>query len=279
MTHATLQFGGVARTYRLYVPSALPSGPVPLFIGLHGGTGWADQFAQVDHIEGLAESNGFIVVHPDGVHQVAALPGEVWNGGGCCGVAARRNVDDVGFINALIDAIEAGHAIDQHRVYAYGHSNGAIMSYRLACELSNRIDGIGLYAGTLDISTCSPAQPVSVIHIHGSADKNIPINGGVGSDSISRVDFPPPHAGFDTLAAADGCPAAVTATDSANPDLSISTRTPCRAGTAAVFVTIAGANHAWAGGTPLVTPVGGAAYANDDATAAIVQFLLAHPRA
>ena len=65
------------------------------------------------------------------------------------------------------------------------------MSYRLACELSDRIVGIGVVAGTLGIDDCAPTQPVSVMHIHGTADQNLPIDGGVGPKSVAGVDFPP----------------------------------------------------------------------------------------
>lgn len=274
VTHGTLTFAGLQRTYRLYVPSALPSGPVPLFIGLHGGTGWGDQFARTNHIEGLAESNGFIVVHPDGV-KVAGGQGGVWNGGVCCGVAARDNIDDVGFINALIDQLATQYSIDPHRIFAFGHSNGAIMSYRLACELADRIVGIGLYAGTLGVQTCNPAQPVSILHVHGTADTNIPIAGGLGSDGISGVTFPPPHNGFDTVAKLDGCPAPTNTTVG---DITTELSDPCNGSSAAAFVTIATATHSWPAGTPIVTPASGPGYADYDATAAIVTFLLSHPR-
>jgi polyhydroxybutyrate depolymerase len=274
ITHGTMTFGGRERTYRLYVPSVLPAGPVPLFIGLHGGTGWGDQFARTNHIEGLAESNGFIVVHPDGV-KVANGPGGVWNGGTCCGVAARDDVDDVGFVNTLLDSLEGQYAIDPARVYAFGHSNGAIMSYRLACELSDRIVGVGMYAGTLGIDTCAPTDPVSIIQAHGVADRNIPLVGGQGSESIAGTDFAPPHDGFDSLAAADGCAPTVSNTVR---DITTERREPCSDSTAAVFVTIATANHSWPDGTPLVTPANGAGYVGYDVTAEIVSFLLAHPR-
>ena len=274
VTHGTLTVAGRERTYRLYVPRALPSGAVPLFIGLHGGTGWGDQFARTNHIEGLAESNGFIVVHPDGV-KVAGGPGGVWNGGDCCGIAARENVDDVGFINALIDQLEARYSIDPHRVYAFGHSNGAIMSYRLACQLADRIVGIGLYAGTLGVAGCNPSRPVSILHVHGTADTNIPLAGGVGSDGISGVDFPPPLDGFDTVAKLDGCP---PPTKNTVGDVTTELSEPCNGGAAAEFVTIATATHSWPAGTPILTPASGPGYADYDATAAIVTFLLSHPR-
>jgi polyhydroxybutyrate depolymerase len=272
VTHETIEPGG--RSYRLYVPSALPAGPVPLFIGLHGGTGWGDQFAYTNRIERLAESNGFIVVHPDGVPQPNTR-GRVWNGGMCCGIAARNDVDDVAFIDDVIDRIEADHDIDENRVVAFGHSNGGIMSYRLACELSDRIVGIGVVAGTLGIDDCAPAQPVSIMHIHGAADQNLPIDGGVGPKSQAGVDFPPPREGFATLATADGCP---TPTATVEGDVTTASSSPCEAGAATVFVTIEGAAHPWPGGTPGSSPNIGDGYAGYDATAELVAFLLAHPR-
>lgn len=274
VTHGSLLFDGIERSYRLYLPSTPPSSPVPLFIGLHGGTGWGDQFAQTNDVEGLAESNGFIVVHPDGVQQNARRGG-VWNGGVCCGVAARDEVDDVGFINELIDLLEADHPIDPGRVYAFGHSNGAIMSYRLACESADRIVGIGLYAGTLGVEPCDLTQPVSIMHVHGTADTNLPLAGGVGADSIAGVDFPPPREGFATIAALDECPAPSASTVG---DITIERSEPCSGSAAAEFVTIDSANHAWPGGTPRLSPTSEAGYSGYDTTAEIVAFLLAHPR-
>jgi polyhydroxybutyrate depolymerase len=247
---------------------------VPLFIGLHGGTGWADQFATTNHIERLAESNAFIAVHPDGV-KVTGGRGGVWNGGLCCAIAAREGVNDVGFINALIDELTAAHEIDSHRIFAFGHSNGAIMSYRLACELAGRIAGIGVVAGVLGVETCDPSQPVSVMHVHGTEDESIRITGGAGANSIAGVDFPPPHDGFDTLAAHDGCP---DPEETVEGDIATARQEPCDGGAAATFVTIESANHAWPGGTPIVTPTAGEGYADYDATAELVTFLLSHPR-
>jgi polyhydroxybutyrate depolymerase len=282
VSHDTITVDGRERTYRMYVPSQLPAdGPVPLVLAFHGGFGWGDQFATTNHIEGLAESNGFVVVHPDGV-KIPNQPGGVWNGGVCCGIAAREDVDDVAFVDALIDRIEAEQDIDPARVFALGHSNGGIMSYRLACELSDRIAAVGVVAGTLgiDSAACEPEQPVSVIHVHGDADNSLPIDGGIGRDSLAGVAFPPPHDGFATLADAAGCPEATGEAEAAgdNPDLTIERRQPCEDGTAAEFVTIAGGPHAWPGGTPRMQPRTGAGYEGYDATAEIVSFLLSHPR-
>jgi polyhydroxybutyrate depolymerase len=274
VTHGALTVGGRERTYRLYVPSSLPDGPVPLFIGFHGGGGWGDQFARTNHVEALAATNGFIVVHPDGVN-IPGQRGGVWNGGMCCAIAARENVDDVGFVDVLIEELALDHDIDPQRVFAFGHSNGGIMSYRLACELAERIVGIGVVAGTLGVDTCDPTKPVSVIHVHGTADRNLPITGGVGPDSRAGVDFPPPREGFATIAERDGCPAAEEATVG---DVTTALQEPCEAASAAAFVTIESAAHPWPGGTAVVPPASGAVYEGYDATVEIVDFLLSHPR-
>jgi polyhydroxybutyrate depolymerase len=274
VSHGTLVVDGRERSYRLYVPRTLPDGPVPLFVGLHGGTGWGDQLAANDHIEGLAESNGFLVVHPDGV-RVAGGPGGVWNGGVCCAVAAREGVDDVGFVDALLDRITADHDVDPRRVFAFGHSNGGIMSYRLACELADRIVGIGVVAGTLGVDRCEPERPVSVIHVHGTADENVPLAGGRGARSIAGVDFPPPRDGFAVLAERDGCPDGEEVTEG---DVTTATRAPCRDGAAAAFVSIEGSGHAWPGGTGARSPLVGPPHEGYDATAELVAFLLSHPR-
>ena len=274
LTHGALTVDGRERTYRLYVPSSLPDGPAPLFIGLHGGGGWGDQFSRTNHVEAIAERNGFIVVHPDGVN-IPGQRGGVWNGGMCCAIAARENVDDVEFVDVLIDELALDYDVDPQRVFAFGHSNGGIMSYRLACELADRIVGIGVVAGTLGVDTCDPTRPVSLIHIHGTADRNLPITGGVGPDSRAGVDFPPPREGFATIAERDGCPAAEEATVG---DVTTTLRAPCDAASAAAFVTIESAAHPWPGGTAVVSPASGAVYQDYDATVEIVEFLLFHPR-
>ena len=264
----------LTRTYRLYIPDSLGDEPAPLLIALHGGIGWADQFAETDQVEGLAEANGFVVVHPDGVPLRPRRPSATWNGGYCCGPSAEEDVDDVGFIEQLLDLVESELPIDPDRVYAMGHSNGGIMSYRLACELGDRIVGIGVVGASLGVDECAPDEPVSVIHIHGEADANHPIDGGTGERSIAGVSFHPAIDGVTTLARVDGCSSEPTTTS--DGDLTTDVWEPCDGGTAVAFVRIAGAGHAWPGSTG--GAVTGAAYQGYDATAAIWTFLAAHPR-
>jgi polyhydroxybutyrate depolymerase len=276
---------GRKRTYRVYVPRSLPRHrPVPLLVALHGGFGSGTQFEANSGFDVLADRQHFIVVYPDGIpirSRGAFANARVWNGGRCCGPAARQQVDDVGFIRQLIDHVSRQHDIDPKRIYAAGHSNGAIMSYRLACELSDKIVAIGVQAGSLEVDNCRPTHPVSVLHIHGSADRNIPINGGQG-DGLAGIAFNPPHEAASTLANADGCRAtASTAIAPDNPDVSIETWKPCRDGTEVQFVTVAGASHAWMGhpSTRVAQGLTGAPYMKIDSSATIWTFLATHPRA
>jgi polyhydroxybutyrate depolymerase len=275
---------GQDRTYHLYVPASLPPGqPVPLLVGLHGGSGWGTQFEAQSGFDGIAEANGFLVVYPDGTKIPLSPESRVWNSGDCCGAAQddRDHVDDVAFISALIDHLEATYPIDRARVFAAGHSNGAMMTYRLACQLADKIDAVGLQAGTIGIPSCQPSHPVSVLHIHGEADDNVPIDGGVGPHGISRTDFPSPTDAVHHYAALDGCPA--TSADSkapTNPDITMHVWAPCADGTEVEFLTVAGAGHAWMGhpGSRLVGVITGPPYPNLDASAQIWAFLAAHPR-
>jgi polyhydroxybutyrate depolymerase len=198
-TTGTLDHDGATRTYRLHVPEGIEDHSVPLLVALHGGGGSGDQFASSSRWDAVADAEGFVVVYPNGS---GGIP--TWNAGQCCGAAARDDVDDVGFIGELIDELSATLPIDPSRVVLTGHSNGSTMSYRLACEMADRIVAIGVQSAPLTHQPCAPAEPVSLLHVHGAKDTNVPIDGGEGS-GISGLNWPPVAQGVDTIAAADGC--------------------------------------------------------------------------
>ncbi|MGB8858479.1 MAG: PHB depolymerase family esterase [Ilumatobacteraceae bacterium] len=270
---------GRSRRYRVYVPSRVPDGPLPLLLAFHGGTGWGAQFEKNSGFDELAEANGFLVAYPDGVGAgVDESANRTWNGGDCCGAAARKQVDDVAFVSTLLDTLEGDYSIDLSRVFAAGHSNGGILAYRLACELSERIVAVGLQSGSMEIADCSPSAPVSLLHIHGTDDSNLPIDGGRGADTIADVDFHSPRDSVQAFATADGCrPEPVVAVDANNPDLTVSAWPGCGEGAEVRFVAVTGAAHSWMGHTPS-NPTAAPAYQGLDSSFEIVSFLLAHPR-
>lgn len=265
---------GRVRTYRLYVPASAGSdGRLPLLIALHGGLGWGAQFATNSGFDGLAEANRFIVVYPDGTNN---RPGDTklltWNGGLCCRPAADQQVDDVGFLRALIDRLEAEQPVDPNRVLAAGHSNGAILAYRLACELSNQILAIGVQSGVIGVP-CQPSQPVSVFHLHGLADSNIPIEGGRGSGP-SAVEFPSPREAASGFAALDDCQSGpIEQSDASNADVLSRLWSQCAGGSEVRFVTVTGASHAWMGHPTSAQNLVGPPYMALDASRAIWSFL------
>jgi len=196
---------GLLRSYRIFVPSG-DVRAAPLVVALHGGLGSGVQFSRNSGLDGLATSNRFIVVYPEGVGRLPDDSGgaQTWNGGNCCGPAARQGIDDVGFVRRVVSDVAREYRIDRNRVYAVGHSNGGIMALRLACEASDVFAAVGVQSASLGMTRCAPAGPVAVIQIHGTADTNVPITGGIGT-GISGVDFDPPRKAARAFAALDGC--------------------------------------------------------------------------
>lgn len=273
---------GRTRRYRTYLPSNLPSGRAPLLIALHGGLGTSAQFEGNSGFDELAESNGFIVVYPDGIgNQQDGMGFQTWNGGYCCGPAQTQSVDDVGFISNLIDRMLTQFSIDPNRVFAAGHSNGGILAYRLACELSTRIAAIGVQAGSNVVQECAPARPVSALHIHGTSDTNVPLNGGRGS-GISATEFVSAQSAVKAMVSAMGCaPTATTTKSMSDPNVTASTWTRSDASVQVRFVTVATATHAWMGHAAQSASSAsyvGTPYPKFDSSRAIWSFLASHAR-
>ena len=139
------------RTFNIHIPSFYnKSVQVPLVIALHGrgGNGWSMILLTRKGFNKLADKDGFIMVYPDGIELN-------WNDGRmdeeANDRAHRENIDDVGFISALIDTMIKDYNINPKRVYVTGISNGAIMSYRLACELSHKITAIAPVDGNIPV--------------------------------------------------------------------------------------------------------------------------------
>jgi polyhydroxybutyrate depolymerase len=271
------------RHYRTYVPASInPEEAVPLVIGLHGGLGTSAQFEGNSGLDDLAESNHFIAVYPDGIgNQPDGTGFQTWNGGYCCGPAATQAIDDVGFVRELIHTIKDTYKIDSKRVYAMGHSNGGILAYKLACELADQLAAIGVQAGSNIVTDCVPVSPVSVIHIHGTADTNMPINGGKGS-GVSGTVFFGARASVEAMARINNSNvSAPTSYITANPDVTSLSWTTTKNASEVRFVTVTGATHAWMGHpsqTPGAAAYVGEPYSNFDSTRAIVSFLLSHPK-
>jgi polyhydroxybutyrate depolymerase len=235
---ATLTFGGIERAYRLYRPAALQrDAAVPLVLVLHGGFGNGAGAEASLHWDQSADAHGFIVLYPDGVSRA-------WNAGACCGQPMQRQIDDTGFLTALVEQTIRDENVDLHRIYATGISNGAMMSYRLACESPLALAAIGPVAGTLS-KPCEHPKPTSVLAIHGLDDRNVPFKGGVGI-GVDKSSRPPVPDVIAQWRAVDRC-GAVSQRDAGTVHDETSS---CADGRAVELITIAGAGHQWPGSEP-----------------------------
>jgi polyhydroxybutyrate depolymerase len=174
----TIQFGGKERIYIVHTPPQYkPSSRLPCVLALHGGGGKAEQLAGYTGFSMLADSEGFIVVYPQGI--VKRKLGFGWNDGRVITTNNEKGLDDVAFLSALVDTLGKQFGIDTKRVYATGISNGGFMSGRLACELGGKIAAVAIVAATRAINQdCTPPSPVPVMILNGTDDPLVPYNGG-----------------------------------------------------------------------------------------------------
>lgn len=194
---------GNYRSYLLHLPiNYSPDSIYPLVLAMHGGFGNGPQLEEQSQLSEKADQEGFIVVYPEG--SMSFLSIRTWNAGNCCGYSSNQDIDDVGFLDALMDSIIDNYSVDEYRIYATGMSNGAMMSYRLACELSDRIAAIAPVAGSMVVSDCLAENEIPIIHFHSYLDSNVPYEGGVG-DGFSDHYNPPLDSIFNFWSGINNC--------------------------------------------------------------------------
>ncbi|GAA3732354.1 PHB depolymerase family esterase [Plantactinospora mayteni] len=238
-----LTVDGRNRTFRLYRPAKLSlSTPVPLVVMLHGALGSGQQAETAYGWDAMADQRGFVVAYPDGLNRSWAVSSD------CCGSPARDGVDDVAFIAAMVADLSTKLPVAPGRIYATGISNGGMLAYRLACETTT-FAAIGVVAGTL-LGPCPTPAPISLLHIHGTADGVIPYdgrpstlnNGGVGPLPV-KIDGGPVSDQIDRWRKIARCP-----TPEARTAGAVTTSAAhCPGGRDVDLITVAGAGHQWPG--------------------------------
>jgi polyhydroxybutyrate depolymerase len=261
-----LRHDGERRSYLLHVPAAYDAdSATALIIALHGGVGSARNLEEQSGLTALSDEKGFLLCSPNGMNRT-------WNAGQCCGKAQEKDVDDVGFIRALIEEIEGEYNIDPKRIYVTGMSNGAMMSYRLACELGDRIAAIAPVAGTM-VYDCAPTEPVSIIHFHSYEDSSVPFDGGIG-DGISDHYNPPLDSVLYSWVIYNSC---IELTSQSLDEYDVLRWQGCNAASDVVLYLTRDGGHSWPGG---VAPRGEADPPSEaiDANALMWEFFEGHPK-
>jgi polyhydroxybutyrate depolymerase len=164
--------GLTSRRYIVWFPiPRKPEASVPVVLAFHGGGCTLEQFEEHAALHAARAASNFAIVYPEGYHMT-------WNAGRCCGDALQSNIDDVKFIRSILDDLESILKIDRRRIYATGFSNGAMLCYYLACNLSEEIAAIAPVGGNMFVSECGPKRPLPIFHLHGLADEWAPYEGG-----------------------------------------------------------------------------------------------------
>lgn len=242
------------RSYYLHVPPGDPATPRPLLLAFHGGGGQAAGYREYSRLDAVADREGFVVAYPDGSGRLRRRL-LTWNAGRCCGYAQREDVDDVAFARALVDEIAGRVAIDRTRVYATGHSNGAMMSYRIAAEAPDLVAAIAPVGAAMILESFESRAPIPVLHIQSVDDPRAPYEGGLGPPfpmTNSRVDHNAAEVELRRWIVLDGCPDEPQVVEERREKATGHTAThlrwaPCTSGAEVELWKLTGAGHGWPG--------------------------------
>ena len=173
------------RPIRVVAPSALPAGQrAPLLVVLHGLGSSPEKVARYYGLEALVDELGLVVAYPEGSQEARATGwfgqhSRFWNATDWCCDFQGAKVDDVAYLDAVLDDLLARYPVDPRRVYLVGLSNGGYMSHRYACDRAARVAAIASQAGAMwaDAGRCRPSEPVAVLQLHGTEDTMVPYAG------------------------------------------------------------------------------------------------------
>lgn len=253
--HLSLEHQGQTRLYRVHVPpSYSPGTPTAVVLSLHGGGGNYHYQADNEYYGMLAKADaaGFVAVFPNGYSRFPNGRLATWNAGSCCAAARDRNIDDVGFIRAMLARLRTQLNIDPGRIYANGISNGGMMSYRLACEMAETFGAIASVAGTDGTADCRPTRPVSILHIHALDDDVVLFGGGAGPRSRQLADFTPVPETIAHWVDLNGCNPAPQRTLEL-PTAYCDTYAGCRGDARVRLCVTQNGGHSWPGGRKVRT--------------------------
>ncbi|MDC3337478.1 dienelactone hydrolase family protein [Flavobacteriales bacterium] len=173
--YGTISSGGFSRDY-IYYHASSASSSCPLVMVFHGYSGNAQDIMDYSAFNALAEEYGFAVCYPQGTED--SFNTTFWNVG--YDFQSGETVNDVAFVNELIDTLSSQNSLSDENIFSTGMSNGGDFSYMLACESSETFKGIAPVAGMMlqhIIDTCNQVREVSIFEIHGTNDNVTPMAG------------------------------------------------------------------------------------------------------
>lgn len=253
----SIYVGNVWRKYNIHLPLGYNSNTnYPLILGFHGGQqgtassqGW-NQFAYQSNLSAKSDSSGFIVVYPEGL---VINQNRSWNAGNCCPPAMNQNVDDVGFVDNLLDTLFSIYSIDTARAYATGYSNGGMFCYRLACELSHRIAAIAPAACSQMFYPCNPIHKVPVISFHSKVDPIVYYTGG--NLGFTNIYLPSQDSTMKFWSQKNNCQTRDTIMDGNGTNYDFVKISNCSCNVEIHHYATTDGSHSWPGGNPTNNPV------------------------
>jgi polyhydroxybutyrate depolymerase len=244
----SFEFGGQKRSYHVHLPTGYDARKAtPLVVVLHGAGTDGKIMEQFCGMSEEADRSGFIACYPNGT---GFAPFLTWNAGSFPYAAPDvKKPDDIGYLKKVLDDVAGVANVDPKRVYVVGMSNGGMMAYRAAAEMSDRFAAMASVTGTIVTESWAPKHPMPVLEIHGTKDTLVPFEGTKKKNKF--LAFPPIEEVVQICAKANGIEREPTITRilPSRDDMKVEKRDYGKGknGAEVVLYVLEGGGHVWPG--------------------------------